>query len=133
MRGREFLDSNILIYALTDTESGKQPRARELVARPRVVISTQVLLETSNVLIRKVGAHPADVARVLRSFLNREVVSHTPGVVEESWRIAERYGFSIYDSAIVACALASKCTTLYTEDLQHGQMIEGLRVSNPFA
>ena len=43
-----------------------------------------------------------------------------------------RYGFRIYDSLIVVSALEAGCTTLYTEDLQHGQVIEGLRIENPF-
>jgi predicted nucleic acid-binding protein len=50
----------------------------------------------------------------------------------EAVRISKRYGFSIWDGAILACALEAGCGILYTEDLQHGQIIEGLRIENPF-
>jgi predicted nucleic acid-binding protein len=46
--------------------------------------------------------------------------------------LQERYGYHFYDAMIVAAALSAGCTTLYTEDLQHGQQIEGLRMVNPF-
>jgi predicted nucleic acid-binding protein len=50
----------------------------------------------------------------------------------EAQRISERYGFSIWDSLIVAAALDAGCTTLYTEDLQHGQVVDDVRIENPF-
>jgi predicted nucleic acid-binding protein len=57
----------------------------------------------------------------------------TPATIQRALDIASRYGFSWFDSLIVATALDAGCDTLYTEDLQHGQMIEGkLTVTNPF-
>jgi len=47
-------------------------------------------------------------------------------------RLCQRYGFSIYDGTVVASALETGCRVLYTEDLQHGQVIDGLRIENPF-
>ena len=47
-------------------------------------------------------------------------------------RICERYGYSVYDGLIIAAAVEGDCTRLYSEDLQHGQIIEGLRIENPF-
>jgi len=57
---------------------------------------------------------------------------HDQEVLRRSWTIRNRYGFSIWDSQILAAALAAKCKSLITEDLQHGQTIEGLSVINPF-
>ena len=56
----------------------------------------------------------------------------TPELYRQALRLRERYQLSFYDSLIVAAALESKCTRLLTEDLQHGQEIEGLRIENPF-
>jgi predicted nucleic acid-binding protein len=52
---------------------------------------------------------------------------------DQALRIAERYGFQIYDSLIVAAALEAGCTTLYSEDMQDGQSIDTLTIRNPFA
>jgi predicted nucleic acid-binding protein len=46
--------------------------------------------------------------------------------------LSKRYGFSIWDGLIVAAAIEARCSTLLTEDLQHGQMVESLRIENPF-
>jgi len=56
---------------------------------------------------------------------------HDQEVLRRSWTIRNRYGFSIWDSQILAAALAAGCSTLLTEDLQHGQRIEGLEIINP--
>jgi len=69
---------------------------------------------------------------LLRPFIDSEVAPTTEQTVRESWRIADRYGFHIYDATVVASAIGAKCATLYTEDLQHDQRIESLRVVNPF-
>jgi len=47
-------------------------------------------------------------------------------------RICERYGFSMYDGLILAAAVEGRCTKFYSEDMQHGQVVEGLRIENPF-
>jgi len=62
-----------------------------------------------------------------------EVVSVTPGITDLAMNISERYQLSHWDSLIVAAALAEDCETLYSEDLQDGQVFEGrLTVQNPF-
>jgi predicted nucleic acid-binding protein len=56
----------------------------------------------------------------------------TVPIVEAAFEIKARYGFSYWDSAIVAAARALDCSTLYTEDLAHGRRIEGVAITNPF-
>ena len=56
----------------------------------------------------------------------------TPERYSRALELQERYRFSFWDALIVAAALEAGCTRLLTEDLQHGQVIEGLRVENPF-
>jgi predicted nucleic acid-binding protein len=106
--------------------------ARQLLGDVLTVVSPQILLETTNVLVNRSGIGPADVARLLRPFIEAEVVPATEHTVRESWRIADRYGFHIYDATVVASAIAARCATLYTEDLRHDQRIESVRVVNPF-
>jgi predicted nucleic acid-binding protein len=132
MPGKAFMDTNILIYATTKADPGKKKIARDLLLKPSCVTSTQVLLESSNVLIRKLGARPLDVFHLLRNLQNVQTVSHTREIVEEAWRISDRYGYSIYDSAIISAAVSANCDHLYSEDLQHGQKIGNLRILNPF-
>jgi predicted nucleic acid-binding protein len=127
-----FLDSNILLYALGDEEPKRQ-RARELLgALP--TISTQVVNECSHVLRRKAGWRPSQIAAELTLLIGvARLVDVRMSEVRAAWAIAECYGFSHFDSLIVATALAADCTTLYTEDLQHGQVIDGrLTLVNPF-
>jgi predicted nucleic acid-binding protein len=127
-----FLDSNVLIYALGDEEP-KRGRARDLLAAVPT-ISTQVVNECSHVLRRKARWPPSQVAAELTLLIGvTRLVEVRMGEVRTARSIAERYGFSHFDSLIVATALAAGCTTLYTEDLQHGQVIEGrLTLVNPF-
>lgn len=61
-----------------------------------------------------------------------EIVSWSTGLVRRAIAVREKCLFSWYDSLIVAAALEARCEVLYTEDLQHGQRIEGLRIVNPF-
>lgn len=127
-----FLDSNVLLYALGDEEP-KRRRARGLLAAVPT-ISTQVVNECSHVLRRKAGWPPARVAAELTLMIGlTRLVEVRMDDVRAAWSLAERYGFSHFDSLILATALAAGCTTLYTEDLRHGQVIEGsLTLANPF-
>ena len=59
-------------------------------------------------------------------------IAPSGGLIEDAWRIQDRYRLSFWDALIVAAALRQGCGTLLTEDLQHGQEIEGLRVVSPF-
>jgi predicted nucleic acid-binding protein len=127
-----FLDSNVLLYALGDEEPKRQ-RARDLLAAVPT-ISTQVVNECSHVLRRKAGWPPAQVAAELTLIIGlTRLVEVRMEEVRAASSVAERYSFGHFDSLIVATALAAGCTTLYTEDLQPGQVVEGrLTLVNPF-
>ena len=127
-----FLDSNILIYAVGDDES-RRAVAESLIAQ-RPVVSAQVLAETAAVLRRKfMLEHPA-IEKILTAILAR--VSCEPlsaGTVLSALRLGERLGYSHYDSQIIAAALEAGCSVLYSEDMQHGQLIDDtLTILNPF-
>jgi predicted nucleic acid-binding protein len=127
-----FFDTNILLYAYGE-RGGKSHRAEVLLAG-RGIVSVQILNEFANVMRSKFKLHISRVRDLVE-----EVIIDCPqprAITLETHRLAlrlcERYGFSVYDSTIVASALEANCTILYTEDLHHGQQIDGLRIENPF-
>ena len=134
MRGTDsFFDTNVLLYLLSG-DTAKADRAEAVLARGGT-ISVQVLNEFASVASRKLGLSYPEIREVLEPV--RAVCAVEPIALEThdlGLQIAERYGFSLYDALIVAAALRAGCRTLYSEDLQDGQSIDGrLVVHNPFA
>jgi len=139
MSDKFFLDTNILVYTFGDEDLEKRDRARTLVAEAlsgsHGIISYQVVQEFLNAALRKF-AKPltaADAERYLKVVLEPLCsVFASIELYHQAIDIAERWKYSFYDSLIIASALQSGCTVLYSEDLQHGQKIGGLRILNPF-
>ena len=130
--GKFFVDSNVVLYALGNDLPKKFIAVTLLAARP--TISTQVLAETTHIARRKMGFSVGQVQSALASFRGDvDVCLITEAVFDDALSIALQYGYSTYDSLILAAALASTCQTLYSEDMQHGQIIRGkLTIINPF-
>jgi predicted nucleic acid-binding protein len=132
MPAKAFIDTNIVIYALGQS-SAKTVLAAPLFAE-HPTISTQVLSETANVALKKLSLPLLETRKLLatlESLCSVEII--VPATMHHAIEIAGRYGFSWYDSLIVATALDAECDTLYTEDMQHNQLIEGrLTIINPF-
>ena len=130
---RPFFDTNILLYLLSG-DSDKADRAEAVLAKGGI-ISVQILNEFSSVASRKLGLSYPEIRDVLTTIRRVcTVESMTLQTHELGLQIAERYGFSVYDSLIIAAALIAECGTLYSEDLQNGQVIDGrLVIQNPFA
>lgn len=127
-----FFDTNILLY-LVSQDQAKADRAESLIANGGV-FSVQVLNEFAAVAARKFGMKITAIRDVLSTV--RSICAIKPLDIEThdlGLDLAERYEFSIYDGLVVAAALRAGCTTLYTEDLQDGQVIGRLTVRNPFA
>ena len=129
---RVFFDTNVLLYALADTEE-RTTRALDLLLKGGYV-SVQVLNEFVNVSRRKFKKSWEDVDDFIRAVraLCGPVQPISEEVHEEAVRIAKSYQLGIYDANIVAAALLAGCTTLYSEDMQDGQKIGGLTLRNPF-
>ncbi len=129
---KAFFDTNVLLYLLS-ADAAKADRAEDLVAAGGV-ISVQVLNEFASVAARKLGMSQAEIREILASL--RAVCAVVPLTLEihdRAMQLAERYGFAIYDALIVGAAREAGCDTLYSEDLQHGQVIDGaLTIANPF-
>jgi predicted nucleic acid-binding protein len=132
MRASFFIDSNIALYIL-DKGSPKFLKAKALL-EGGPFISTQVVAENINVCVKKFKqtkrfalAH----ANSLRQACRVKDISNA--LLTDAIFIFDRYGYNIFDSLIIASALSANCTILYSEDLQHGQIIEGkLTIINPF-
>ena len=129
---RPFFDTNILLYLLSE-DNRKADRAEAIIATGGV-ISVQVLNEFASVAFRKLGMAFDEIRDTLDTV--RAICQTQPLTIEThdlGLDIAERFGFSLYDSMIVSAALQSGCTILYSEDMQHEQIIENrLLIQNPF-
>jgi len=127
-----FFDTNVLLY-LASGEPAKADRAEAAIAAGGS-ISVQVLNELANVARRKMRMS-WDETHALLDMLGGLLTVHplTTEIHDTGLRLAERYGFSIYDAMIAASALHSGSDTLWSEDMQHGMALdEGLRIVNPF-
>jgi predicted nucleic acid-binding protein len=127
-----FFDTSVLLYLLSD-DTAKADRVETLLSA-RGVVSVQVLNEFAVVALRKLKMPLNEVREILDTI--RAVCAVEPITVETHDRglaVFERYRFSLYDSMLVAAALIAGAKIVYSEDLQHGQVIDNqLRVTNPF-
>jgi predicted nucleic acid-binding protein len=137
MSGKVFLDSNILVYAQDAGSPDKQRRSRELITRLADsgdgVISTQVMQEFFVSVTRKLGVTPLAAKAVLKTFAVFEIVTAGPELIHEAIDCAILSAISFWDALILAAAASAGCGVLLTEDLNHGQMIMGVKVQNPLA
>jgi predicted nucleic acid-binding protein len=139
MKDRFFLDTNIFVYTFDSTAPDKQSRCQQLVKQGletgQGVISFQVVQEFVNVATRKfkVTLRISDCRLYLESVLSPLLDGHPHiELCSKALEIVERHGFSFYDSLIVASAVESGCSILYSEDLHHGQNVQGTTIRNPF-
>ena len=130
--GDTFFDTSVLFYLLSN-DVRKADRVEALLAH-RGIISVQVLNEFTVVALRKAGLPLQEIREILdtvRAVCTVEPLTATTH--DRGMEICERYKFSFYDSVIVAAALIVGAKVLYSEDLQHGQVIDRqLRIVNPF-
>ena len=135
----EFIDTNVFVYLFDETNDRKRTIADRIVKTALETctarISHQVVQETLNVVTRKLPS-PMTAENAQR-FLVQVLaplwqIMPNIALYRRGLDVQARYGFSFYDSLIIAAALESGCTRLYSEDLQHGQQIEGLTIENPF-
>ena len=139
MKDKYFLDTNIIIYSFDSENKAKQTIARNLIAQglgnQSTCISYQVIQEFLNVALKKfkIPLSPSDAQKYITITLAPlcEVFSSIP-LYHKAIDIQERWKFSFYDSLIIAAALSSNCTILYSEDMQHKQKIEDIIIINPF-
>ena len=134
MKGKSFVDTNIVVYCYSETQEDKKILAQRVSLNPDSVISTQVIQEFGNTMSRKFGQSWNSIQAAIQELtLNYQVYINTPVTITNACRITDKYKYSFYDSLIIASALEAGCDILYTEDMQHNQLIEDkLPILNPF-
>lgn len=139
MSDKFFLDTSFFIYTFDEDHLEKRDRARALVAKALAesygVISYQVVQEFLNAALRKFSKPltSSDAERYLTIVL--EPLCSVYASVElfhQAIEISRRWKYAFYDSLVIVSAQQAGCSVLYSEDLQHGQTIGGLRILNPF-
>ncbi len=127
-----FFDTSVLLYLLSD-DSGKADRIETILSNGGV-ISVQVLNEFAAVALRKLKMPLNEVREILETI--RAICGVEPVTIathDRGLAVHERYKFSLYDCMVVAAALIAGAKVLYSEDLKHGQVVDGqLRITNPF-
>ena len=136
MAERVFIDTNVFIYAEDGDEPAKravaQRRIRELVDDDRAVLSTQVLSEYVVAARRRLGLSPAACRQAVLLMCQLQVVSIRAEHVLSAVDLASLHSLSLWDALIIRAASASGCARLLSEDLNHGQVIDAVRIENPF-
>jgi predicted nucleic acid-binding protein len=133
-----FLDTNILVYAYDIEEEEKHQKAKEILIdcwdNHSGAISTQVLQEFCVTVTRKLPKKlPTHEAReIIKDFLPWSIYRIEPANVVAASELGEKYGYSFWDSLIIIAAQNTGAEILYSEDLQDGQQLNGLRIVNPF-
>lgn len=136
MSGREFLDTNVLIYAHDARDPRKQERARDLIRRllreRRGVLSLQVLQEFFAAATRKLEMSSDDARRRIVQYARFDVVTLGVADLLAAIDLHRLHNLSFWDALVVRAALNGACTTLHTEDMQSGFTVEALTIRNPF-
>ena len=132
---KAFLDTNILIYQLDKRDPMKRNKCRglfkALVANQEAVISTQILQEFYVACTTKLKIKPLLVKTIIHSFTHVETVTVGTEMINDAIDTSIQYGISFWDSLVIVAAESAKCRTLFSEDLTNGQVIRGVKITNP--
>jgi predicted nucleic acid-binding protein len=137
MKDKILVDTNLWIYLYGSNPEAKRRRVEQLIQQnfERVILSTQILGELYHVVTRK-GFQTQESARdiVVEMVATFPVSEIATANVLEALRIHEIYNYSYWDSLVIATAVLTDCATLYSEDMQHNQSVDGkTRIINPFS
>lgn len=135
MSDKIFIDTNVLVYSIDDSEGFKNLAAKSIVnelSNSKGVISTQVLQEFYNIITKKMKC-PKEKAKELLQSLSECFEVHKNSVLDilRAVDISIKTQFSFWDSLIISAAISSGCRTLYSEDLNDGQNVDGVLIKNP--
>ncbi|HEY7851980.1 MAG TPA: PIN domain-containing protein [Caulobacteraceae bacterium] len=137
MTSRRFIDTNILLYSISTAtdEAAKRGRAIDLLDDDGCALSVQVLQEFYVQATRSTRSHPLShetASGLVQAWSRFQVQEITLPVMNAALEIRAAYGFSYWDSAIIAAARSLGCTELLTEDMSHGQQVDGVLIVDPF-
>ncbi len=130
---RFFVDSNLWLYTFMRDDEEKKTVAAELIGDPATVLSTQVVNEICVNLIRKADYSEAEVQQTIENlYANYEIVRVDKQDIVKASQLRAQARLSYWDSLVVATAMNADCTLVYSEDMQHNQVIGKTRIVNPF-
>ena len=135
MSDKAFLDTNVIIYLYSEDELEKRNIICEQVNNNTCITSTQVLNEASNVWLKKYNWSVGQITTYLDGIeaICDEILLIQRKTINQALNIKDLYGYSYYDSLVLASALEANCKTVVTEDMSDGQIIFGnLEITNPF-
>ncbi len=137
MADRSFIDTNVLVYAEASDAPQKQRAAlallKKLYEENLGVLSTQVLQEYCNVALKKLKLPAQHVRAQLDLYEQFEVVQVTPAIIRAGLDLHQTRSVAFYDAIVLASAHAAGCNVLWTEDMNIGEVVNGVRIENPFA
>ena len=137
MATRSFIDTSVLVYAEASDAPLKQRAAlallKGLYEEGLGVLSTQVLQEYCNVALNKLKLPAQYVRSQLDLYEQFEVVQVTPAIIHAGLDIHQTRSVSFFDAIVLASAHASGCNVIWTEDMNAGEMVNGVSISNPFS
>lgn len=130
-----FIDTNILVYSMDIHDKQKRKKCRDLLRKAhhemQGVISTQVMQEFYITAVKKLNADPLIVKDILHSMDRFETVTITPEIINDAIDCSIISRISFWDALIVSAAQCARCEKIWTEDLNHGQIIRGVMIENP--
>jgi predicted nucleic acid-binding protein len=131
-----FIDTNILVYLLDKRNLKKHNDSRKIIrnitSQNELVISTQVLQEFYVATVTKLKIDSLLVKSIMHTFNNMEIINIGTELINEAIDTSIQYKLSFWDSLIVVAAESANCTSLYSEDLNEGQIIRNVKIINPF-
>lgn len=139
MSARFFLDTNVFVYSFDPSAPNKAAQAAKLIAKAiearSGIVSYQVVQEFFNVALRRFAKPMSNLDAeqyLIGTFRPLLAVHSSPLLYGEALRILARFRLAWYDALIVAAAIEGRCEVLYSEDFQHGQQMESVKIINPF-
>ncbi len=130
-----FIDTNILVYSLDKFDPVKQKKCRLLLKTLtgdfQGVISTQVIQEFYVTTVKKLGADPLLIKDILHAYERFETIIITPDTIRDAIDCSIINQLSFWDALIVVAAESARCQKLWSEDLNDGQVIRGVKIENP--
>lgn len=134
---KAFIDSNVLVYSIDESDLNKKKKADELLEKlireQKGQLSTQSLQEFYNVLTKKLGYSKPNVKLLVENLSELFPVEEIKiQSIIKAIDISIRTQFSFWDSLVMAMAIETGCSVLYSEDLNNGQIVEGIEIVNPF-
>jgi len=133
---RSFIDTNVLIYAEASDAPVKQQVAlnllKQLYESAQGVLSTQVLQEYCNVALKKLKLPAQHVRAQIDLYEQFEIIQVSPAIIHAGLDLHQTRSIGFYDAIILASAQAAGCAVVYSEDMNTGELMGGVRIVNPF-